>query len=177
MVAKTWEELASSNYDAEALRKTDYEARAERAECMRRLAAKKGHLPRPMAAEDVVRLKKDYDYLAPDGSEIRLLVAGDNGGLAHCVLPAGATTKAVRHRTVEELWYVLDGEGEVWRQRDGEPARIDKVQAGDSLRIPVGTSFQFRASRDAALKLMLATAPPWPGAQEAVAVDGGFEAE
>ena len=30
------------------------------------------------------QLPKDYDYLAPDGSEIRLLPEVAGGGLAHC---------------------------------------------------------------------------------------------
>jgi mannose-6-phosphate isomerase-like protein (cupin superfamily) len=60
-------------------------------------------------------LKTDPDYSAPDGSEIRLLLNVKGGGLAHCTLPPAATTLAVRHRTVEEIWYFLDGTGEVWK--------------------------------------------------------------
>ncbi len=41
---------------------------------------------------------------------------------AHYDLPALKVTSApVRHRTVEELWSVLEGAGEIWRARDGEP--------------------------------------------------------
>jgi mannose-6-phosphate isomerase-like protein (cupin superfamily) len=62
------------------------------------------------------------DYLAPDGSEIRLLLDCQSGGVSHCTLPPGATSSAVRHKTVEEVWYVLRGEGEIWRgqNRDEE---------------------------------------------------------
>jgi mannose-6-phosphate isomerase-like protein (cupin superfamily) len=77
---------------------------------------------------------------------------------------------------VEELWYVLEGSGEIWRGRAGEPHRVDSVRAGDSIRIPVDTQFQFRANAGTDLKLLLATMPPWPGEQEAVAVSGGFAA-
>lgn len=124
----------------------------------------------------VVRLKKHYDHIAPDGSEIRELVIGEYGGLAHCVLPAGRTSAAVRHRTVEELWYVLEGAGELWRSGDDAVSRTDRLLAGDSVRIPVGTAFQFRASPDTDLKLLLATMPRWPGSEEAVPTVGGFEA-
>ena len=62
-----------------------------------------------------VTLKPDADYLAPDGSEIRLLPAMKGGGLCHCTLPVGKTSAPVAHRQVEEIWYVASGEGEVWR--------------------------------------------------------------
>ncbi len=52
-----------------------------------------------------------YDVLAPDASEIRLLVSVRGGSAAHCTLPAGRTSLAVRHRTVEEVWYFLRGRG------------------------------------------------------------------
>jgi mannose-6-phosphate isomerase-like protein (cupin superfamily) len=154
---------------------TPYEARASREEAKRRLAIQKGHAPPMLADDGLTSLKTEYDYLAPDGSEIRLLASGSNGGFAHCVLPAGKTSSPVAHRTVEELWYVLEGAGQIWRRREPEPARIDAVRAGDSVRIPVGTAFQFRAAADSDLKLLLATMPPWPGAQEAVAGPGGFD--
>ena len=175
LVARTWEELSAHSGIA-ALRVTPYEARASREESMRRLAVRKGWEPAPLADAAIRPLKSNYDYLAPDGSEIRLLAAGEHGGLAHCVLPAGCTSSPVRHRTVEELWYVLEGSGDVWRAREGEQQRVDPVRAGDSIRIPVDTQFQFRAHADADLKLLLATMPPWPGAQEAIAVTGGFAA-
>ena len=53
------------------------------------------------------------DVLAPDGSEIRLLPQTTGGSMVHCTLPPGAVSLAVTHRTVDELWYVLSGEGEL----------------------------------------------------------------
>ncbi len=44
--------------------------------------------------------KDTYDYLAPDGSEIRLLLDLEGGSLAHCTLPPGRISVAQRHRTV-----------------------------------------------------------------------------
>ena len=44
-----------------------------------------------------------YDYLAPDDSEIRLLTGFDCGNLCHCTLPAGKISKAVKHKTVNEI--------------------------------------------------------------------------
>ncbi len=176
LVAKSWEDLALSTGAQAAPRLDAYEARARRAESLRRIADRKGLPGERLETEHVHPLKEDYDYLAPDGSEIRELVSSERGGFAHCVLPAGRTSSPVRHRTVEELWYVLEGAGEVWRGREGEPPRIDPVAAGDSLRIPVGVAFQFRAGNGGALKLLLATIPRWPGAKEAVAAVGGLDA-
>jgi mannose-6-phosphate isomerase-like protein (cupin superfamily) len=127
-------------------------------------------------AENPISLQQDYDYLAPDGSEIRLLSIGERANTCHCVLPAGSVSTAIRHRTVEELWYILDGAGEIWRAGHLEE-RIDRVTARDSMRIPVGVSFQFRAFDKAPLKVLIATMPPWPGADEAIPVDGHWNGD
>ncbi len=171
LVGKIWDEPAVTNYPFPISKETSYEAVAARAEALRRVATLRGQNPPPLNEENLAPLKEHYDYLAPDGSEIRLLVEGENGGFAHCVLPAGKTSEAVRHRTVEELWYVLEGDGELWRAKDGEPPRTDKISVGDSLRIPVGTSFQFRTTSESDLKLLLATMPRWPCPEEAVSVE------
>jgi mannose-6-phosphate isomerase-like protein (cupin superfamily) len=78
------------------------------------------------------------DYHAPDGSEIRLLSQSRRGGLCHCTLPRGKTSKPVSHIHVEEIWYVLSGEGEVWRKSTVAEG-IVQVGAGVSLTIPAGT--------------------------------------
>ena len=59
------------------------------------------------------QLGESYDYLAPDGSEIRLLPNVKGGGMCHCTLPPGKKSLAVKHKTVEEIWYFLSGQGEV----------------------------------------------------------------
>ncbi len=46
------------------------------------------------------------------------------------------------------------------------------VQAGVSLTIPLGTQFQFRATGHEPLTMVAITMPPWPGADEAYAVEG-----
>ncbi|MBC7901210.1 MAG: hypothetical protein H7070_14285, partial [Saprospiraceae bacterium] len=74
-----------------------------------------------------VPLKEKIDYLAPDGSEIRLLINGLNGNLCHCTLPAGSTTVPVRHRNVEELWFVIEGRGQIWREGLAENEVIEAL--------------------------------------------------
>jgi mannose-6-phosphate isomerase-like protein (cupin superfamily) len=112
---------------------------------------------------------KEYDLLAPDGSEIRELVKVERGSMVHCRLLAGQVAQAVRHQTVEELWYCLAGAGEVWR-RDGGQEEVTRLEPGVSVSIPCGTAFQIRATTT--LELVIATMPPWPGPREAVALAG-----
>lgn len=122
------------------------------------------------------KLSDQYDYLAPDGSEIRLLPEVSGGGLAHCTLPPGKVSSAVVHQTVEEMWYFISGHGQVWRKLDDAEQIID-VSAGWSLTIPVGTHFQFRNTGNEPLCFVIATIPRWPGAHEAVPVPGKWKAE
>jgi mannose-6-phosphate isomerase-like protein (cupin superfamily) len=114
---------------------------------------------------DPVALGHKFNYLAKDGSEIYLLVNGTHGGLCQCILPEGAISKAVSHKTVEELWYVLTGEGEVWRSGLSDDVPVP-VRAGTSLVIPPQTAFQFRNTGSGPLKLLITTMPPWPGEHE-----------
>jgi mannose-6-phosphate isomerase-like protein (cupin superfamily) len=121
-----------------------------------------------------IPLKPELDYPAPDGSEIRLLAEVKGGGLAHCRLPSGIFSAAVRHKTVDEIWYFLSGAGEVWR-KFGDFEEVTAVSPGVSLNIPVGTHFQFRNTGQEPLEFVIATIPPWPGRHEAVTVDGKWK--
>lgn len=118
------------------------------------------------------QVKAVYDLLAPDGSEIRLLHQLEGASVVHCRLPVGAVSIPVKHRTVEEVWYFLAGEGQVWRAQ-GEREEVLDVHADISLTIPLGTRFQFRNTGDVPLDFVITTSPPWPGADEAVALDLG----
>lgn len=117
------------------------------------------------------QLPEEYDGLAPDGSEIRLLTAARGGSMCHCTLPKGSLSKAVAHQTVEELWYFVRGKGQVWRKL-GDREEVLHVEPGWSLSIPVGTSFQFRNVGDEPLEFIIVTMPPWPGNHEAVPQPG-----
>ena len=121
------------------------------------------------------RLAATPDVMAPDGSEVRLLSISVRGSMAHFRLPPGAVSKPVRHHTVEELWFFTSGHGQMWRRDAGGEAVLD-VEAGMSIDIPVGTSFQFRAGDGAALEAVAVTMPPWPGMEEAEFVIGVWEA-
>lgn len=114
----------------------------------------------------IKKLGKQYDYLAPDKSEIRLLLDMRGGGLAHCTLPPDGISFAVKHKTVEEIWYFIQGQGQVWRKQ-GSQEEIVKVGPGICITTPPETHFQFRNDGNEPLCFLIATLPPWPGEQEA----------
>lgn len=111
-----------------------------------------------------------YDVLAPDGSEIRLMPSLTGGSMVHCRLQPDICSLAVTHRTVEELWYVLSGEGELWRRQDGVE-EVTPLVAGTAVSIPLGAHFQFRSLGTGPLDIVIVTMPPWPGMDEAVRVE------
>jgi mannose-6-phosphate isomerase-like protein (cupin superfamily) len=121
------------------------------------------------------RLPDAPDVTAPDGSDVRLLLGLDRGGMAHFELAPGQIAKAVAHRTVEEIWFILQGRGRMWRKSAGRE-EVVKLAAGLCLTIPLGTHFQFRCDGSEALAAVAVTMPPWPGEDEAVAVAGIWSA-
>ena len=125
---------------------------------------------------DYKRLASDCDTLAPDGSEIRLLSATRRGSMVHCTLNPGEVSLPVAHKTVEEVWYFLEGRGQVWRKY-GDEERVVDVAPGVSLSIPVGAHFQFKTTGDVPLRFLIVTMPPWPGEDEAYRVPGRWPVE
>jgi mannose-6-phosphate isomerase-like protein (cupin superfamily) len=129
---------------------------------------------RPVSDFETVSLSDAQTVVAPDGSDVRILPAVAGGSLAHFTLAPGATSRAVVHRTIEEIWFVVSGRGEMWRASN-EREEIVELVAGVALTIPVGTRFQFRATGAEPLTAVGVAMPPWPGDDEAVAVDGTWE--
>jgi mannose-6-phosphate isomerase-like protein (cupin superfamily) len=114
------------------------------------------------------------DATAPDGTAVRLLLSLGGGSMAHFELPAGEVSRAVAHRSVEEIWFILSGRGSIWRRQDGFE-RIEALRPGASLSIPLGTAFQFRAESSAPLSFVAITMPPWPGMDEALPATGPWK--
>jgi mannose-6-phosphate isomerase-like protein (cupin superfamily) len=119
-------------------------------------------------------LPPNRDAVAPDGSDVRILLQVGGGGLAHFELAARHTSVAIRHRSVEEIWYFLSGRGEMWR-KSGDDEEVVAVSSGVCITIPLGTAFQFRASGEESLAAIGATIPPWPGSGEAAIASGPWE--
>ncbi len=122
---------------------------------------------------ETLALPAEPAVVAPDGTLGRILLKLAGGSFAHFTLPAGATSHAVQHRTVEEIWFFLSGRGEVWR-RNAAGEAIVAALPGLSITIPLRTAFQFRAVGDEPLVFVAVTMPPWPGDGEAFVVDGAW---
>lgn len=115
-------------------------------------------------------LPDEYE-VAPDGSLVRSLHSFDTGSLSYCTLSESCISKAVRHKTVSEIWYFIEGEGKLWRRLDTQEETVE-IEPGVSITIPVGTTFQFWNTGEGLLEFLCVTMPKWPGAQEAEFVAG-----
>ena len=126
-----------------------------------------------MSIPDKKMLPRKLDAVAPDGSEVRVLLSLDKlGGTAHFKLKPGQIAKAVEHKTVHEIWYVLKGRGKIWRSVKGK-ASTDALKPGVCVTLPLGTQFQFRAATGSSLEILGVTMPPWPNTpDEATVVEG-----
>lgn len=113
-------------------------------------------------------------HAAPDGSMIWELGEEPAGGLAICELPQGRTSRPVRHRSVKELWHVLQGHGELGRRRTDGELQVVALRPGGSTFIAPEETFQFRTTGVGPLVILILTMPAWPGPNEAVVdVEGG----
>ena len=115
------------------------------------------------------------DAVAPDGSDVRVLLRLGRGSMAHFELGAGRISRAVAHRAVDEIWYILAGQGQMWR-RQAERQETVPLCPGTCVSIPAGTHFQFRSASDGPLAAVGVTMPPWPGDNEAYEVSGAWPA-
>ena len=125
---------------------------------------------------EIKKLPEDYDYPAPDQSQIRLLLKMEGGELAHCTLPSQGVSLAVKHKTVEEIWYFIQGHGQVWLSQE-DKNKIFDVEPDICITIPTGAHFQFRNTGNEPLCFIIATMPPWPGEQEAERVPDHWKVE
>jgi mannose-6-phosphate isomerase-like protein (cupin superfamily) len=126
---------------------------------------------------DTMMLPRDVTVTAPDGGDVRVLLALAGGSFAHFALDPGKTSIAVTHRTVEEIWYVVSGRGEMWRRQGGRQ-EVVTLEPGVCLTIPLGTRFQFRSFGPDTLGAVAITMPPWPAdREEAYRVEGKWTAE
>jgi mannose-6-phosphate isomerase-like protein (cupin superfamily) len=111
------------------------------------------------------------DDRSPAGAEIRYLMEGDTGNMIHSTVPPGQVNRAAVHATVSEFWYVLSGEGRIWR-RDGTGEETTVLASGVSIDIPVGTAFQYRCDGVDPLRFLCISMPRWPGDSEATIIEG-----
>ena len=109
---------------------------------------------------EVRSLEEAEAFTTADGSTIRELhglVASSARGqsLAEATLAPGQTTQRHYHAVAEEIYFVLEGEGEM--ELDGEHRRVGP---GDAVLIPPGAWHAVRAL-DAPLRFLCCCAPPY----------------
>ena len=123
---------------------------------------------------DAIGLGEAFQVQAPDGSDVAVLTQLARGSMAHFTLAPGAISVAIAHHTIEELWYVTEGRGRMWRLL-GDREEVVELTPGLSLSLPVGTRFQFRNDGEVPMCAVGVAMPPWPGEHEAYRVDGPWD--
>jgi mannose-6-phosphate isomerase-like protein (cupin superfamily) len=100
-------------------------------------------------------------FTTKDGSTIRELFGLPTGGtalqsLAESRLAAGRSTERHYHARSEEIYFVLEGRGEM--ELDGARAEIGP---GDAVAIPPGAWHEIVALGDEQLRFLCCCAPPY----------------
>ena len=91
---------------------------------------------------DIQNINRVASFTTKDGSEIRELLAHRNScvrnqSLAEARLPAGTATMPHLHPRTEEIYYILQGQGEMILGHEKQ-----NVVPGDAIAIPPGVPHQ-----------------------------------
>lgn len=110
-------------------------------------------------AMDVQSHHQQTPFTTKDGSTIRSLLDRTNApvvqqSLAEATLPAGGRTERHYHAISEEIYYLLEGTGEM--EINGE---VREVTVGDVILIPAGAWHQIEAMEP--LRFLCCCAPPY----------------
>lgn len=110
---------------------------------------------------DIINRAETEPFTTKDGSTIRELMAYRNSvvknqSLAEAMVPPGVTTIRHKHLKSEEIYYFLQGSGQMelegkWR----------KVGPGDAVAIPPGSPHQLRNNGPDDLVLLCCCAPAY----------------
>jgi len=93
-------------------------------------------------------------FTTKDGSTIRELHHTREQSLAEARLGPGQTTERHYHASTEEIYFLLEGEGEM--EVDGSRRQVGP---GEAILIPAGARHQIRAG--SALRFLCCCAPPY----------------
>jgi mannose-6-phosphate isomerase-like protein (cupin superfamily) len=93
-------------------------------------------------------------FTTKDGSTIRELHHTDEQSLAEATLAPDQATERHYHARTEEIYFLLEGEGEM--EVDGDRRRVGP---GDAVLIPAGAWHQIRAGTP--LRFLCCCAPPY----------------
>ena len=108
---------------------------------------------------DIQNIDQVEAFTTKDGSEIRELLAHRNScirhqSLAEARLPVGGTTTPHYHPKTEEIYYILQGQGEM--QIDEEQRTVGP---GDAIAIPPGARHQITNTGQTTLLFLCCCAP------------------
>ena len=103
---------------------------------------------------EVTSLTSVTPFTTRDGSTIQELHHTALQSLAQATLDPGQTTQRHYHRRSEEIYFVLEGEGEM--ELEGERRT---VALGDAVLIPPGAWHEIRATER--LRFLCCCAPPY----------------
>jgi mannose-6-phosphate isomerase-like protein (cupin superfamily) len=100
-------------------------------------------------------------FTTKDGSTIRVLLDAEAGGaanqsLAEASLEPGQVTERHYHARTEEIYVLLEGEGEM--EVEGDRSHVGP---GDAILIPAGAWHQIRATGSGRLRFLCCCAPPY----------------
>jgi len=98
-------------------------------------------------------------FITKDKSEIREIMAPANSrierqSLAEAIVYPGDSTELHLHKTIEEIYYILEGEGNMWQ--DGEERAINP---GDAIANPPGIPHYITNTGDTPLVFLCICVP------------------
>lgn len=110
---------------------------------------------------EIIKVENVPSFITKDGSEIRELLAYRNSciakqSLAEARVPGGTVTQFHYHPNTEEIYFILEGRGQV---RLGD--RWYPISTGDSIPIPPGTPHQIQADEEAPLRFLCCCVPAY----------------
>lgn len=116
-------------------------------------------IARAMELIEKTNITTTTSYETVDGSTIRELMhpeqhGNKNQSLAEATIKVGCSTQLHRHIITEELYHILQGEGEMTL---GE--KVFRVKVGDTVCILPGTSHKIRNTGEGNLKLLCCCSP------------------
>ncbi len=110
---------------------------------------------------EIRSLEDAVAFITADGSTIREILGNvtapvRNQSLAEATIGVGQATMRHYHRVAEEIYFMLEGAGEI--EIDGERA---PVRPGDGILIPPGSWHELRNTGEVPIRLLCSCAPAY----------------